>query len=140
MIFSENVKTNVDCVPSAFVISTFLTDQQILVALWCSAYHYCTTSFNYAWTQILRRFKPYAQRVGDSRWWGSLTMVPAGNKAKRLSSFNHTTKAIHQHHHHHHHHHHQLLKDHHLIIFVYLNKLLLIYKDFSCNHNLINIQ
>ena len=34
-------------------------------------------------------------------------MVPAGNKAKRLSLFNHFTKTIH-HHHHHHHHHHQL--------------------------------
>ena len=34
-------------------------------------------------------------------------MVPTGNKAKRLSSFNHTTKTInHQHHHNHHHHHH----------------------------------
>ena len=32
-------------------------------------------------------------------------MVPTGNKAKRLSSFNHTTKTInHQHHHDHHHH------------------------------------
>ena len=29
-------------------------------------------------------------------------MVPAGNKAKRLSSVNHTTKTIHHHHHHHH--------------------------------------
>ena len=42
-------------------------------------------------------------------------MVPAGNKAKRLSSVNHTTKTIHDDdddddddHHHHHHHHHQL--------------------------------
>ena len=32
-------------------------------------------------------------------------MVPAGNKAKRLSSVSHTTKTIHHHHHHHHHHH-----------------------------------
>ena len=32
-------------------------------------------------------------------------MVTAGNKAKRLSSVNHTTKTIHRHHHHHHHHH-----------------------------------
>ena len=35
--------------------------------------------------------------------------VPAANKAKRLSSVNHTTKTIvhhHYHHHHHHHHHH----------------------------------
>ena len=28
-------------------------------------------------------------------------MVPAGNRAKRLSSVNHTTKRIHHHHHHH---------------------------------------
>ena len=40
----------------------------------------------------------------SSRWWGSLTMVPAGNKAKHLSSVNHTTKKFHHHHHHHHHH------------------------------------
>ena len=26
-------------------------------------------------------------------------MIPAGNKAKRLSSINHTTKTIHHHHH-----------------------------------------
>ena len=72
------------------------------MAPWCSGYHYCTTSFNEAWTQVLRRFKPCSRRVGDSRWWGSLTMVPAGNKAKRLSSVNHTTKTIRHHHHHHH--------------------------------------
>ena len=35
--------------------------------------------------------------MGDSRRWGSLTMVPTGNKAKRLSSVNHTTKTIHYH-------------------------------------------
>ena len=36
-------------------------------------------------------------------------MVPAGNKAKRLSLINHTTKTNHHHYHHHdhHHHHHQ---------------------------------
>ena len=45
-------------------------------------------------TQVLRRFKPCSQRVGDSWWWGSLTMVPAGNQAKRLSSVNNTTKTI----------------------------------------------
>ena len=32
-------------------------------------------------------------------------MVPPGNKAKRLSLVNRTTKTIHHHHHHHHHHH-----------------------------------
>ena len=66
---------------------------------WCSDDHYCTTSLNKAWNQVLRRFKPCSRRVGDSRWWGSLTVVPAGNKAKRLSSVNHTTKTIHHHHH-----------------------------------------
>ena len=58
-------------------------------------------------------------RVGDSRRWESLTMFLAGNKAKRLSSINYTTKAIH---------HHRLL----LIIFVlskymYFNLILLGY-------------
>ena len=33
-------------------------------------------------------------------WWGSLTVVPAADKAKCLSSVNHTTKTIHLHHHH----------------------------------------
>ena len=62
-------------------------------------YHYCTTSFNKAWTQVLCAFKSCSRRVGDSLWWRSLTMVPAGNKAKRLLSVNHTTKTIHYRHH-----------------------------------------
>ena len=64
---------------------------------WCSGYHYCTTSFNKDWTQVLHSFKSCSRSVGDSRWWRSLTMAPAGNKAKRLSSVNHTTKSIHHH-------------------------------------------
>ena len=75
-----------------------------LVAPWCSGYHYCITSFSKTWTQILRILNSCSRRVRDLRWWGSLTMVPARNKAKRLSSVNHTTKTIHHHHHHHHHH------------------------------------
>ena len=59
--------------------------------------HYCTTSFNKAWAQALRRFRPCSRRAGDLRWWGSLTVVPARNKAKRLSPVNHTTKTIHHH-------------------------------------------
>ena len=55
---------------------------------WCSGYHKCTTSFNKAWTQVLRRFKPCSRHVADSQWCGSLTTVPAGNKAKRFSSVN----------------------------------------------------
>ena len=63
---------------------------------WCSGHHYCIISLNKAWTKALCRFKSCSRRVGDSRWWKSLTMVPARNKAKRLSSVNHTTKTIHQ--------------------------------------------
>ena len=40
------------------------------------------------------------QRVGDSRWWCSLTLVSV------RKYHNHTTKSIHHHHHHHHHHYH----------------------------------
>ena len=56
--------------------------------------------------KLLCRFKSYTRRVRVWLWWGSLAMVPAGNKAKRLPLVNHTTKTIH--HHHNHHHHHQL--------------------------------
>ena len=69
-----------------------------VVVPWCSGYHYCTTSFYKAWTQVLRRLKSCSRLVGDSRWWASLTMVPAGKNANRLLSVNHTTKTIHHHH------------------------------------------
>ena len=59
-----------------------------------SGYYYYTPSFNEAWTQVFSRFKPWLQHVRDSWWWVSLIMVPAGNKAQRLSLVNHTTKAI----------------------------------------------
>ena len=56
-----------------------------LMAPWCSGYH----------SAQLHSTKPELslnlRRVGDSWWWGSKTMVSAGNKAKRLSSVNHTT-------------------------------------------------
>ena len=84
--------------------------------MWRSGYHNCTASFNKAWTQVLCRFKSCSRRVGDSRWWRrSMAIIPTGNKAKRLSKVNHTTKAIHHHHHdhrrlHHHRHHHFFLK------------------------------
>ena len=37
----------------------------IIVAPWCSGYHYCTTSFNKAWTGVLCRFKSCSRRVRD---------------------------------------------------------------------------
>ena len=49
---------------------------------------YCTTIFNKAWTQVLRRFKSFSRRVRDLWWWGSLTMVQAGN---RLNTFRQST-------------------------------------------------
>ena len=58
---------------------------EALVVLRCSSYHYCTTSFNKAWTQVLHRFKSCLLHVRDLWWWGSLTMVPARNE--RLNAF-----------------------------------------------------
>ena len=78
--------------------NTPIRKQVAYVAPPSSGYHYCTTSFNIAWTQVLRRF--CLRHVGDSLCWGSLAMVPAKNKVKRLSSVSHTTKTIHHHHHH----------------------------------------
>ena len=66
------------------------------VTSWCSGYHYCTTP------EV--RFCACLWHVEDSRWWGFLTMVPAENKGKRLSSFSHTKNNNNHHHHHHHHH------------------------------------
>ena len=50
----------------------------LIVALWWSGYHYCTTSVNKARTNVLCRFKSYSWRVRDLQWWVSLTMVLAG--------------------------------------------------------------
>ena len=66
------------------------------MASWCSGYHYCSTSFIKAWTQVLCRFKPCLWHVRGLQW--SLTMVLAGNQAKCLSSVNHSAKTN-QHHH-----------------------------------------
>lgn len=46
--------------------------------------------------QSLKSGSAQAQILGDSRWCGSLTMVPTGSKAKGLSLINHTPKTIHQ--------------------------------------------
>ena len=75
---------------------TFLKREWCKLTATCSGYHYCTNSFIKAWTQVLRRFKSCSWRIGYLRWWGSLTMVPDWNKAKRFSSVNHTTRTVHQ--------------------------------------------
>ena len=67
-------------------------------AAWCGGYHYCITLLNKVRNQVLRRLKSCSRRVGGSGWRGSLTMVPAGDKAKRLSSVNDSAKTIYHHH------------------------------------------
>ena len=69
-----------------------ITDLSGAVVRWLSL---LTTWLNETLTQVLCMFKLWSRRVRDSRWWGSLTMVPATNKAKSLLSVNHTTKIIH---------------------------------------------
>ena len=54
--------------------------------MWYSGYLYYTTSFNKTWTQVLRRFKSCSRPVGDSRRWGSPTMVLARNNAIHRSA------------------------------------------------------
>ena len=64
---------------------------------WGCGYLYCITSFIKASTQALHWCKSWLWHVGDLQWWGSVTMVPSGNRAKCLLSVNHITK-IHHHH------------------------------------------
>ena len=57
--------------------------------LWCRGVMVIATAQIHSLTPELRfctGWNPAAcRRIGDLRWWGSLTMVPTGNKAKRLS-------------------------------------------------------
>ena len=65
------------------------------MASWCSGYDYCTSK------PVLRFYAGSDSACGVSEICngeGSLTMVPAGNKTKRLSLLNHTTKTIHHYH------------------------------------------
>ena len=56
------------CARATVITSTLSpTGNRPTVALWCSGYHYCTTSFNKTWTQVLCRFKSCSRRVGDLR-------------------------------------------------------------------------
>lgn len=70
---------------------------RVIVVPWCSGYYDYTAVFIKSGTRVLRWFKSLLWHVGDSQWWGCLTMVLTGNGGKHLSSFNHTTRAIHHH-------------------------------------------
>ena len=83
------------CIQNVYIQNVYLLWRRGVVLITAAP-----ASFNKVWTQVLRRFKSYSRRVGDSRWWGYLSVVPAGNKAKSLSPVNHITKTIHHHHHH----------------------------------------
>ena len=63
-------------------------------------------------------------------------MVPAGNKAKRLLSVNHTTKTIHHHHHHHHHQSYEVIVN--KTVKKQTNKLQNIFSILSVHHSAIN--
>ena len=52
-----------------FKILNFKSYFKIFVVLWCGGYHYCTTSFNKAWTQVMHRFNSCLRHVRDSQWW-----------------------------------------------------------------------
>ena len=65
------------------------------VVPWCSGYHYGTTSFSKSLMQVMLMFKSCLRRVGDLQCWELLTVVLAGNKTWRLSSVDHSAKAIH---------------------------------------------
>ena len=85
---------------SSSVNYKFITLEK-LKFMWCSGYRCCITSFSKASTQILPWFNSYSWCVECICDGKNLTMVPAGNKAERLSSVNHSTKTIHHHQHHH---------------------------------------
>ena len=66
----------------------------IIAIMWCRGIGVITTSQYHSINPELgsAQVQTSSWRVRDSRWRGSLTMVLAGNKAKRLFSVNHTTK------------------------------------------------
>ena len=76
------------------------------VVLECSVCHYWTSSFNNAWSRVLRISKSFLQSVGCLWWWVPLSVVLAWNDPARLTLVHHFVEAISHHHHHHHHHHH----------------------------------
>ena len=93
------VKHLAPCCKSPWHLQLQLTSETSTILKWHRGVVIVITSLKWAWIRVLLRFKPCSWRVGNSRWWGSLRMVAAGNKAKRLSSDNPTTKTIHHHHH-----------------------------------------
>ena len=50
------------------------------MALYCSGYHYCTTSLNKSSTQDLPTVKYYSQLIPGLQWSESPIMATAGNK------------------------------------------------------------
>ena len=50
-------------------------------------------------SELMCKLKTCTWRVRDSQWLGSLKKIPAGNKAKSLSSVNQSAKTTHYHHH-----------------------------------------
>ena len=83
-----NIIANSLCLSLIYASLSIVANQKRLkINMVSSGYQHCTTSFIKAWTQVLRRFKSCSRHAGDSRWWGSLTMVSAENKANTFTPF-----------------------------------------------------
>ena len=96
LLFVTRTSFSYDMVLQFFLVSKFLVCVKFPVMLffygcpakvpwrfslcqdpWC----YWTNSFNKAWTHALCKFKSCLRHVEDLRWWESVTVVLAGNKA-----------------------------------------------------------
>ena len=77
-----------------YLIINYVNRNYDTVVQWLSIlYNFIQLSLNVGSVHV-QAFKSWSQRVQDSRWTGSLTMVSAANKTKGLSTFNHATKTI----------------------------------------------
>ena len=73
-------------------------NQKSTFHMYSSCYHYCTTSFNKSWTQVLRGFTSCLPCAGNMQWWEFPTIVPAWNRIYQLLLVNHSAKTIDHHH------------------------------------------
>ena len=63
--FKQTIATNQINLAGIYGHFEMLYQLFFYVPPWCSGYHYWTTSFYKAWTQVLRRFKSCSWCVGD---------------------------------------------------------------------------
>ena len=97
--------------PASF--SAWFCKKNVSQVLWRRAVVVITTAKLHVTNPDLRFCARSNPASGVLEIWGEQVRMsdngPRWNKAKRLSSVNHTPKAIYHHHHYHHHHHHHIL-------------------------------